>query len=48
MTKPVRAVSVYYRDEKGVMRVIPNVKVLIIDNRPDKVYTLLDGQELIL
>lgn len=48
MSKAVRAVSVYFRDEDGVMRAIPNLKVITIDGRPDKVYTLPDGEELIL
>ena len=36
----VRALKVYYRDEDGVMRAIPGVKVITIDGAPDKVYTL--------
>ena len=36
----VRAVSVYYRDTDGVMRAIPNVKVIVIDGKATKVYTL--------
>jgi len=46
----VRSLSVYYRDEDGVMRTIPKVKVIVIDGRPDKVYTLfpVHEQELIL
>jgi hypothetical protein len=48
--KPVRALTVYYRDEEGIMRAIPKVKVLVVDGRPDKVYTLfpVKEQELIL
>ena len=46
----VRSLSVYYRDEDGIMRAIPKVKVIVIDGRPDKVYTLfpVKDQELIL
>jgi len=46
----VRALKVYYRDEDGVMRAIPKVKVIVVDGRPDKVYTLfpLQEQELVL
>lgn len=46
----VRSLSVYYRDEDGIMRAIPKVKVIVIDGRPDKVYTLFPvlEQELIL
>lgn len=40
MSKAVRALKVYYRDKDGVMRAIPKVKVITIDGRPDKVYTL--------
>ena len=48
--KPVRALTVYYRDEGGVMRTIPKVKVIVVDGRPDKVYTLfpLQEQEMVL
>ena len=46
----VRSLTVYYRDEDGIMRAIPKVKVIVIDNRPEKVYTLtpLQEQELLL
>jgi len=46
----VRALTVYYRDEDGIMRAIPKVKVIVVDGRPDKVYTLFPvlEQELIL
>lgn len=46
----VRSLTVYYRDEDGIMRAIPKVKVIVIDGRPDKVYTLFPvlEQELIL
>ena len=41
----VRALKVYYRDEKGVMKAIPKVKVIVTDGRPEKVYTLYPVQE---
>jgi len=46
----VRSLTVYYRDEDGIMRAIPKVKVIVIDGRPGKVYTLfpVKEQELIL
>jgi hypothetical protein len=46
----VRGLTVYYRDEAGVMRAIPKVKVIVVDGRPTKVYTLYPvlEQELIL
>ncbi len=43
--KPVRAVKVSYRDEDGVMRAIPNVKLIIVDGSPEKVYTLYPRKE---
>ena len=46
----VQSLTVYYRDEDGIMRAIPKVKVIVTDGRPDKVYTLypIKEQELIL
>ncbi len=46
----VRSLTVYYRDEDGIMRAIPKVKVIVTDGRPEKVYTLfpVQDQELIL
>ena len=48
--KPVRALSVYFRDTDGVMRKISNVKVIVVDGAATKVYTLppVTEQELIL
>ncbi len=38
--KPIRSVSVYYRDKGGVMRKIPNVKAQIHNGDVFRVYTL--------
>lgn len=46
--KFVRSVKLYYRDESGVMRAIDGLRVIVVENRPEKVYTLppLKDQEL--
>lgn len=42
--KRFRTVSVYYRDEEGVMRMIPNLKAHISRGKVFRVYTLPPGE----
>tara|TARA_R110002110_G_scaffold135567_1_gene319728 strand:- start:895 stop:1044 length:150 start_codon:yes stop_codon:yes gene_type:complete len=46
--KRFRSVSVYYRDEEGVMRKIPHVVAHLSRGKVFRVYTLppVEGQEL--
>lgn len=42
--KRFRSVSVYYRDEEGVMRKIPHMKAHIARGKVFRVYTLPPGK----
>ncbi len=40
MEKKNRFVTMYYRDKDGVMRKVPGLRLLVIDSKPEFVYTL--------